>query len=143
MKAKFILLLCAFTITTVCKANTDLERSEFRIYYYDEYGLVFDEGHGIKEYSSAIKHMHKTISPRAGWERFRALCGKMVSNVTCLKFDEDTNLPGSDYFCANMDAYASDTLKGMDENDINALEDLCEAHKARPVRSIRILSLLN
>lgn len=134
-----VLFLILFTYS-FCFAEAWEEKSEFRIYYYQSSGLVFDEGYGIRDYNDAVRYMNSTLSPRNGWERFRSLCGKMVAGVTCSKFDEDTNKPGADYFCSHLSEYKDSTLKDMGESEMNAVHDLCEAHSAKPVRLVRILS---
>ncbi|ATW57922.1 hypothetical protein CNR33_00076 [Pseudomonas phage tabernarius] len=134
---KLALALSVMFAATACQADQQSDKSEFRIYYYETSGLVYDEGHGAEEYNAAIRYMHMHSSAKAGWFRFRALCGKMVAGVTCAKFDEDTSKPGADYFCGHLNDYADTTLKDFGESDLVAVEDLCEAHFAISVRELR------
>lgn len=137
-RASLIALCASLAMAGFACADQQDDKSEFRIYYYNSSGLVFDEGHGVREYNDALRYMNKHMSPRNGWDRFKPLCGKLVAASTCAKFDADLNRPGADYFCSHLPDYAEDTLKGMGENDVVAIEDLCEANHAANIRPFRV-----
>lgn len=136
-----VISIFLFLSSGFCSADESSEKSEFRIYYYAQSGLVFDEGHGVKEYNSALSYMRKSIVVTEGWSRFRSLCGKMVATSSCSKFDSDLNKPGADYFCANLPKYIKETMQGLSDADVYALQDLCEARTATPVKQLRIKSV--